>query len=1092
MPATVTKGKRGRPRKYASEQERQGSAQAPLPTSPQATVVAAGTIPAELPVPSCGETEPPPLPPVEDYLDQFLPSCGALETPLAGEAAGDDGHESEVGPPRAGFTHHPPRGESGHLAKRLADQLIQHHGCCGDCHAQASQAHHEQHKEHCGLQSYLEDIQAGEAFPDVLSQNRTTAARKEQVYNGISADPSSSSPLHICLQADFHPPSSSSVTFDIDSIVGYPTSLAVAKQGIRWHPTQMMVSDLQSSLHLSPVQVSYVDKQGCAHTVRRPVHKVPHYTFGRVAGFEDISLYLLFPQLYREEQQCSRLRDEDFTLWMDQILLPAIYKHYPSSLTQHYPSSCDHSRSNATARGVEMRSQRVDPVAREQMLFYFLPPDALRELWETIQEKVQMPGLQHFQGVQILLQAKNLKTVTKDVTWQKMIDRFEQYWHHAIIESYATTGFFFAIGKEVCPSGISKVALQQTSFSSPLQSPEESQAQTLLWRRCCLDSYAAWAPSAQGSADDGFHQTFYPMSMLQDTGSLTLETHAVSWSRQAGLLYSQFYSSVKEIFAAGNIYPFTNTAIENLALDPKLRKTWQAVGGGLSNDPIALTRAYLYTKQRCHHALQGSPGKSFGTREEHRVSQSLLEQIHLEFQRRQLHQVGFPTPLEPNLPFYSLSTQTVLDWFRWNINKFCVGFEMVHSLNDHHFVTWEHTRVMLMFLRCLQFSYSTGLIQRVGGCWHDIKYQPDATQSDGIRRWEGLGFRDTMQRFGYAWFLDKINWSTLTFRQPFAQYMMFNNPSMQAVYRARYPQIRDVRIDFIRVDQARQWMLEFSSIPTCQAYLMKYLRQLCLRAFRQDVFTHIKPQLKKDHWLLPYPQSQGFMRKDKETGQFVWWSSIHRGLARYYRQLYGPSPSVLPASYIKHHPSTHWQRAENSLDFMNYTVRPEQRLVHLTNTDLYQQLQDLQAQFNRTSHPTHLPLVEPSLMVYEMQDPSYDYLDRAARAPMESWSTITCSYQLQKALEEYSILQHQHINLRRRRVARDVPDDHSDSQAEASSELEEDEEMTSDEESLSHHKQRHVTYIQSIERQMYQVICNDRKECWARGGGQATTAVTAC
>jgi hypothetical protein len=29
-------------------------------------------------------------------------------------------------------------------------------------------------------------------------------------------------------------------------------------------------------------------------------------------------------------------------------------------------------------------------------------------------------------------------------------------------------------------------------------------------------------------------------------------------------LYSQFYSSVKEVFAAGNQYPFTNTAIEML------------------------------------------------------------------------------------------------------------------------------------------------------------------------------------------------------------------------------------------------------------------------------------------------------------------------------------------------------------------------------------------------------------------------------------------------------------------------------------------------------------------------------------------------
>ena len=61
-----------------------------------------------------------------------------------------------------------------------------------------------------------------------------------------------------------------------------------------------------------------------------------------------------------------------------------------------------------------------------------------------------------------------------------------------------------------------------------------------------------------------------------------VEPCANSQLRAGGLLYSQFYSSVKEVFAARNQYPFTNTAIETLALDPQLRKTWQHVRAGLS------------------------------------------------------------------------------------------------------------------------------------------------------------------------------------------------------------------------------------------------------------------------------------------------------------------------------------------------------------------------------------------------------------------------------------------------------------------------------------------------------------------------------
>jgi hypothetical protein len=214
-------------------------------------------------------------------------------------------------------------------------------------------------------------------------------------------------------------------------------------------------------------------------------------------------------------------------------------------------------------------------------------------------------------------------------------------------------------------------------------------------------------------------------------------------------------------------------AIEVLALDSKLRKTWQHVGAGLSHNLVALIRASLYTKLRCHYVISGSTQKSFGLREEHCVSTKLFSEIDAQFKRRKLH-----------TQHYTLTTTTLLEWLRWNINKFYGGFDMVYSINDHHFVTREHTRIMLMFLRCLQFFYSSGLIQRAGGLWQDVRLERNVNQPDGLRRYEGLGFCDSMKRHGYAWFMDKVDWKTMTFQQPFTQYMMFNNPSIQAVYHA--------------------------------------------------------------------------------------------------------------------------------------------------------------------------------------------------------------------------------------------------------------------------------------------------------------------
>jgi hypothetical protein len=841
---------------------------------------------------------------------------------------------------------------------------------------------------------------------------------------------------------------------------------------------------------------------------------------------------------------------------MDEILLPIINYCYSSDLIQHYPSSFDHSRLNATARGVEMRSQWVDPVAREQLLSYFLPPEALNTIWEQILEAIQRPGFYQFQDLQILIEGKNLKTLTKANKLAELVKGFQHHWKNAINEVYLAEPFFYDLGKETCPITACE--------------PSEGQPQTFLWRRCCLEAYSQWIHSQQPADAPRALQRFYPISMLEDTGSLTLETRRTSPQRQAGLYYSQFYASVKEVFAAGNIYPFTNTGVETLALDPQLRKTWQTVGGGLSHNPVALNRAYLTTKQRCHAALQGSAEKVFGLREEHRISRALFHQILREFQDHDLSTSIFPQAPNSTENFYALPTSALLRWFRWNINKFCVGFEMVYSLNDRNFVTWEHTRIMLMFLRCLPFSYSGGLLERVSGCWRDVWFRPDPTQPDGLRRCEGLGFQQNMQQSGYGWFLDKINWEMMVFRQPAAQYMQFNNPSLQAAYHARYSQVRDVREDFIQISQIYQWMTEFSSILTCQEYLQKYLRQLCLQVFRKDVFAQIKQLLKPEsvtaalageiplcwpslegalqtqyrpphiasgnrmavkhinvlftwlwewrdgrferkgwdhkpyrllyqksieiitqiqgkdtarqwkqdlktsfiqsHWMLPYPQNGSFMRKSKETGQIMWWSSVHRGMDLYYQEL-NVFDRPFPASYIKHHPTDHWSPSQPSLAHLNYIIQPEQRLLHLSNPELYQTLRDLQTQWMSLARPPRPLIYQPSQVIFEIQERIQNPFNPIT-GPVETWSISACSQMLQPALYKHEILQHRRQCVQHRKRNSSRPDYYSDTDPEPAAEIDE---QTSDEEGIEPQKARVIQYIQQIEKRMYELICHDRK-----------------
>jgi hypothetical protein len=87
-----------------------------------------------------------------------------------------------------------------------------------------------------------------------------------------------------------------------------------------------------------------------------------------------------------------------------------------------------------------------------------------------------------------------LKTLTKADTWNGMMQEFAQHWGNTIDDSHLSDQFYVDIGKETCPTGPSRVggvglhASRHRSDAEPcinLLVP-----QTILWRRCCLESYA--------------------------------------------------------------------------------------------------------------------------------------------------------------------------------------------------------------------------------------------------------------------------------------------------------------------------------------------------------------------------------------------------------------------------------------------------------------------------------------------------------------------------------------------------------------------------------------------------------------------------
>ncbi|KAL2848877.1 hypothetical protein BJY01DRAFT_246101 [Aspergillus pseudoustus] len=178
-------------------------------------------------------------------------------------------------------------------------------------------------------------------------------------------------------------------------------------------------------------------------------------------------------------------------------------------------------------------------------------------------------------------------------------------------------------------------------------------------------------------------EVFHPLSLTRDMGSLTIEPHN-GWEsvlRQHGLFYVQLYNASKEVFAAGSTNPFTSCALDTLALDAGLVRSWQHLGRAISHSPQTIVRAYLHAKVRCHTALTSCRNNSYGTREEYRVSGTFLAAIHDEMITRLA--IPLLSGPERDLPFFIHRTGQFLDWIRWNMNRLCLGFEMVYTLRPH-------------------------------------------------------------------------------------------------------------------------------------------------------------------------------------------------------------------------------------------------------------------------------------------------------------------------------------------------------------------------------------------------------------------------
>jgi hypothetical protein len=250
---------------------------------------------------------------------------------------------------------------------------------------------------------------------------------------------------------------------------------------------------------------------------------------------ESLSLYVFFLELYIDSfyEYLTYLSTEDQQLWYDAVLFPALLKTLgDSNLAQHYPVSAYIASLDATALAAESFARKE--VAWEQLLKYALQPQYLDALWTRIQESISVnPGFARFRCLTLFMHAKNTKLEYMDASASAAYICWEQRW------SIVADLYFYNRDRTYVD-----FAKQVTSEDSALPYnyvPGYQEAETYLWRRCCLEAYARTrsVTLANGQkARSSPRCTTYPWATMRDTMGQTLFANPQGQESLDGLVYS--------------------------------------------------------------------------------------------------------------------------------------------------------------------------------------------------------------------------------------------------------------------------------------------------------------------------------------------------------------------------------------------------------------------------------------------------------------------------------------------------------------------------------------------------------------------------
>lgn len=722
--------------------------------------------------------------------------------------------------------------------RTVYDLLADYHSGCGAYkHTQDLMLHNARGGDHHGLSATYsaERLATSRGVPEIgLGAGEIPPARGHprhqypppstfaQLFEGISAP---GQPIRqICLHTQRVFSSAATVSFDIDSFIGFPRTLGALRRGFRWCPAKHMSFKIRNNLHVKR-RVSVEGPEG--RPVQRTVHlrDIPHLYLGAVDGLFQCALYVFFPRLMKLDTTFSYLEDAVVRRFVDDAMIPCCQQFLQLDQLQHLPPSQQIAELKARAKGREQQQDRGERGLKNYTT-YALQCHGLTETWEAMQRRFSEPryNLEDFQDAFLFVDAKNLKMDFKmHAHLSQVIQRYEEHLR-TIFHFDLMDAMIHDVAREICPERPAWTITPQL---------DEAEATVYLWKTCCLKSLHQKLQRGPFNGRPG-QMSLYHSGFLRDASSMTIEPPVRSQVYRGGLLYAQWYPSVKEMTDANATYPFLHDGLTELAINPRV---WASYVRRHKRSSLHrrefLDRSYAESKVRVRESYRESERVSFGQRVECRVTHAVLES--LQQLARSVESQALPS-LRLDQPPSTVWAIPTIQWSRFmlgNYEKLTAALEIVAITSPPTGVGLERSKLMATLIRCVQLLPNCDPA-RDAILWCSVQDTPS-----GRRR--GLGFEESIARYGYGWFASVIDWERLTFLSTLSSEVVQANHHLGRWYQGSGRLIHDANA---LLDVCLPYLSSPTTTRTVYDEVVLISIHLCLREYRRDILAILRKELR--------------------------------------------------------------------------------------------------------------------------------------------------------------------------------------------------------------------------------------------------------